>query len=107
MKRLWGTTVAAAIGCAVAFLLGDLGKLNQWPEKPYHGCYEIDACKVPWWILAIFVFWLLGPPLIYGCVGYIGMRREWTPVRWGSTGLALFLGTVSVYLCWYAYRAFF
>jgi hypothetical protein len=106
MKRLWGTLLATIIGFAVALLLGDLARLNHWPEMPYRGCYEIDACNVPWWILTIFVLWFLGPPAIYGCVAYVGLGRKWSTVRWTVTGSILLLGTIVFYLSWYAYRAF-
>jgi len=106
MKRLWGTLLATVIGFAAALLLGDLGRLNHWPEKPYRECYEIDACNVPWWILTIFVLWFLGPPVIYGCVAYAGLGRKWSTVRWIVTGSILLVGTVVFYLSWYAYRAF-
>jgi Type VI secretion system (T6SS), amidase effector protein 4 len=50
--------------------------------------------------------WLLGPPVIYGCVGYVGLVRKWSTVQWITTGLILLLGTVAFYPSWYAYRAF-
>ncbi|SDQ21779.1 hypothetical protein SAMN05443245_0420 [Paraburkholderia fungorum] len=106
MKRVWGSLLAVAIGFAVALRLGDSARWNPWPEKSYHGCYEIDACNVPWWLIAVFVLWLVGPPVIYGCVAYVGIGRKWSAMRWLVTGSTLLLGTITFYISWYAYRAF-
>lgn len=106
MKRLCATLLATVIGFGVALFLSDFTRLNHWPEKPYHGCYEIDACNVPWWVLTIFALWFLGPPVIHGCVAYVGFGRKWSTVRWITTGSILLLGMAAFYLSWHAYRAF-
>lgn len=79
----------------------------DWPVKPHHGCHELDACDVPWWIAALFVAWMVGPAVVYGITAFVGMGRRWRPATWIAVFAGLLLATCGCYFSWFAYRAFF
>lgn len=34
------------------------------------GCYEIDHCVVPWWVMAGMLAYLLGPSAVFAVIGW-------------------------------------
>ncbi len=78
----------------------------DWPVRPHHGCHEIDGCRVPWWIVALFIAGIIGPAVVYASIAYVGMGRRWSPGRWAAVSLVVFLVTGGLYVAWFACRAF-
>lgn len=57
MRRLSGVISAMGLGLLVAWFFGYVTSHIDWPrgKGAIHGCYEIDHCDVPWWLLAVFI----------------------------------------------------
>jgi len=106
MKRLSGVISAMGLGLLVAWFFGYVTSHIDWPrgKGAIHGCYEIDHCDVPWWLLAVFISWFFGPALVYGGVAFIGIGKRWSFTRWTVTLSALTLATGCAYFSWYAFR---
>jgi hypothetical protein len=104
--RLAATLFAALLGLAATWAMSGVASSIDWPVKPYRGCYEIDACNVPWWIVAFFASWIVGPAVVYAGTAFVGVGRRWKPKQWAVASIVLLLATVALYFSWFAYRAF-
>jgi hypothetical protein len=104
--RLAATLLAAMLGLVAAWAMSGLAGSINWPVKPYRGCYEIDACKTPWWILAFFTLWIIGPAAAYAGTAFIGVGRRWKAKQWAAASIVLLLTTSVLYFSWFAYRGF-
>jgi len=106
MKRLAGVISAIAFGLLVAWFFGYVTSRINWPRPkgPVHGCYEIDHCYVPWWVIAAFFSWFFGPAIVYGGVAFVGFSRKWSVARWIGTFSALFILTGCLYFAWYGFN---
>ncbi len=96
------------LGFLAAWFFGYVTSRIDWPppKNLVRGCYEIDHCNVPWWVMAIFISWLFGPALVYGAVASVGIGKRWSFARWGATFFVLLLITGCLYFSWFAYRSF-
>jgi hypothetical protein len=96
------------LGLLAAWFFGYVTSRIEWPrlKGAIHGCYEIDHCDVPWWVVAIFILWFVGPALLYGSVAFVGIGKRWSSTRWLVTFSALLLITGCLYFSWYVSRAF-
>ncbi len=96
------------VGLLVAWFFGYVTSQIDWPlpKPPIHGCYEIDHCDVPWWVMAIFIWWFLGPAVVYGGIAYVGIGKRWSFTRRAVTFSALLLVTGCLYFSWYVFRYF-
>lgn len=108
MKRLAGVVSAIGFGLLAAWFFGYVTSRidRSHPKGRVHGCYEIDHCSVPWWIIVIFILWFFGPALVYGGVAFVGIGRRWSVARWIATFSVLLLITGCLYFSWYVFPAF-
>lgn len=108
MKRLLAALTAFGAGLVVTWLCGYLNGHIKWPvsQTPIRGCYEIDHCNVPWWIIVWFMATIFGPSALYGVAAFIGANRRWSLMRWSGIFFALTLMTFGMYFGEQAYRAF-
>ncbi|HWW03899.1 hypothetical protein [Collimonas sp.] len=107
MKRFLIVVAAVVFGFLVAWGCGYAGSHIDWAmsQTPKHGCYEIDHCNVPWWIIALFIGSLFGPSIFYGVVAFIGTKLNWSPTRWIGTFIPLLVITCGLYFAGYALAA--
>ena len=108
MKRFLVVTAAVALGLFVAWSCSYIASHINWPTSntPVLGCYEIDHCDAPWWIVALFIASLFGPALIYGVIAFVGIGKRWSIIRWATIFTILLPFTACLYFAWYAYQAY-
>jgi hypothetical protein len=108
VKRIFLATAAVALGLFVAWSCSYIASHISWPTSsmPVRGCYEIDHCDVPWWIVALFITSLFGPALVYGVVAFIGSGKRWPTVRWAIIFAILLPITVCLYFALYTYQVY-
>lgn len=108
MKRILATIAAVILGLLVTWACGYATSHINWPvsQTPRQGCYEIDHCNVPWWIIVLFLTAICGPAAVYGLVGFVGAGKRWSPLRWVGTFTVLAVLTVCLSFGEYAYRAY-
>lgn len=86
-----------------ALLAAKLAEKYLWPLiGPWHGCWDIEKCSVPWWGKAAIVLFLGGPAVAWTLAGW-KFSRQPTAARFARTMFALVAGTSLFYLGYYAF----
>lgn len=108
MRRFGAVLAAVLLGFLVTWGSSYLGSHIAWPasQTSATGCYEIDHCAEPWWLVALFWIWFIGPATLFGAVAYAGFGRTWSFKRWGFVYASLTVPIVCLYFAWYVYQGF-
>jgi hypothetical protein len=98
--------LAVLFGLLISWLcLYVLGRIG-FPSVNHRavGCTELDHCPRHWWTLPVLFAGLLGPALIFGCLGYRAAAKGWSVVKWAVVLCLLVLGTAAYYSSPYLMR---
>jgi len=108
MKRLFLVIGGAVFGLLLTFINIFFASQIDWPisNTPAGGCYEIDKCNVPWWIVALFISWWLGPTIVCAGVAFVAIRNAWPQRKVVFTLLIVAVISAMFYVSWYAYKAY-
>jgi hypothetical protein len=66
------------------------------------GCYEIDRCAVPWWAIAGWLAYFVGPSIAFAIAGWYASRPGKPPIKVAILLLALMAATFALFLLSYA-----